>query len=134
MNVCTFLGRLTRDVELRYAGETPVANFGIAVNRRFKKDGQPEADFPRLVAFGKNAENIAKFFKKGSEIVVTGHLQTGSYEDKDGKKVYTTDIIVDQWSFTGGSKSDGQDGQTPAPQQQTGFVPVEDDDMDDLPF
>lgn len=102
MNKVILLGRLTRDVELKTGGanNTSFARFNIAVNRKFKnQDGIYEADFINCVSFGKNAENIAKFFTKGSQIGVTGRIQTGNYKDKDGKTVYTTDVMVDDFDF-----------------------------------
>ena len=98
MNKVELVGRLTRDPEIRQAGETQVCNFTIAVNRR-KKEQDHDADFPRCVAFGKTAENIGKYFRKGSQIGVVGHLQTGSYDHRDGYKVYTTDVIVEEFDF-----------------------------------
>lgn len=97
MNKVILLGRLTADPEIRYAGDTHVANFTVAVNRR-RKEQEHTADFPRCVAFGKVADLINKYFRKGSQIGITGHLQTGSYE-KDGRKVYTTDVIVEELDF-----------------------------------
>jgi single-strand DNA-binding protein len=104
MNKFIGAGRLTRDVEVREVGETKVAKFGIAVNRRFKKDGQPDADFINCVAFGKTAENIGNFFKKGSMICLSGRIQTGSYDKEDGTKVYTTDVVVEEFSFVESKK------------------------------
>jgi len=132
MNNCTFIGTMVRDPELR-TGNTNVCNFTLAVNRTFKKEGQPDADFPRFVSFAKTADAINQYFKKGDEIAIVGHLQTGSYDGKNGK-VYTTDIIVDKFSFTRGKKSDGN--QAPQQNQQqndlNGFQAVDGDD--DIPF
>lgn len=126
MNTVNLLGRLTKDIEVRYGdnSETAVAHFSIAVNRRFKnKDGNYDADFINCVAFGKTAEFLEKWFKKGQEIAVTGRIQTGSYTNKDGNKVYTTDVVVENVFFAGkGSKND-----------ESEFKPV-DDNMDELPF
>ena len=93
-------GRLVRDVELKGTIEFQIARFTVAVNRQFKKD---EADFINCVAFGKKAETIEKFFKKGSPINIEGRLQTGSYE-KDGVKHFTTDVIVGNFEFVASSK------------------------------
>lgn len=93
MNKVILMGRLTKEPEVRYSqGATPtaIAKYSIAVNRRFKKDGEPDADFFNIVAFGKNGEFAEKYFKKGQQVCVVGHLQTGSYE-KDGIKRYTTE-------------------------------------------
>ncbi len=96
MNKVILMGRLTRDPEVRYSqGAEPlaIARYSLAVNRRFKRDGEPDADFINIVAFGKNGEFAEKFFQKGQQVSVVGHLQTGSYE-KDGVRRYTTDVIV----------------------------------------
>lgn len=98
MNSVILIGRITKDIELRYTtGErqTAVAQFTVAVDR-MKND---EADFPRVTAFGKTAENTANYLHKGSKIGIQGRLQTGSYKDKDGKTVYTTDVIADRVEF-----------------------------------
>lgn len=102
MNKVILMGRLTRDPEVRYSqGEnsTAVARYTLAVDRRFKRDGEPDADFISCVAFGKIAELAEKYFHKGIKIVVTGRIQTGSYTNKDGVKVYTTDVIVEEQEF-----------------------------------
>ena len=130
MNKVITLGRLTRDIEMRQAGELHVGNFTLAVDRKFKKEGQPTVDFLRYVVFGKTAEIMDKYLSKGSMICVSGRLQTGSYDDKDGKKVYTTDVVVEEFSFAGG-KSDGESTQSP---KKDGFVPIVTEDDSDLPF
>ena len=99
MNKCFFMGRLTKDPEVRQATNTYVARFSIAVDRRYKKDGEPTADFISCVAFGKTAEFIEKYFKKGMKIALEGRLQTGSYTNKENQKVYTTDVIVEVVEF-----------------------------------
>lgn len=108
MNKVVLMGRLTRDPEIRQAGETQVCSFTIAVNRR-KKEQEHDADFPRCVAFGKTAELIGKYFYKGSQICVSGHIQTGSYENRDGYKVYTTDVIVEEMDFVDRKKEQADD-------------------------
>lgn len=95
MNKVVLAGRLTKDPEQRQAGNTSVTRFSIAVNRDFKKD---EADFINCVAFGKTGDAIAQFFSKGRPIMIVGRIQTGKYE-KDGKTVYSTDVIVDSFEF-----------------------------------
>lgn len=94
------IGRLTKDPDLKYISgtDTAVTSFTLAVNRSFKKEGQPDADFIRCVCYGKRAETIAKHFTKGRLIAISGRIQTGSYE-KDGVKVFTTDIIVEDFQF-----------------------------------
>jgi len=103
MNNCQFTGRLVRDPETRYtAGENSMAicRFTLAVDRKFKRDGDASADYPSFTAFNKNAENIQKYFCKGKPIIIEkSHVQTGSYVNKDGVKVYTTDFVVDEWDF-----------------------------------
>lgn len=125
MNKVVLLGRLTKDVELRYSanGETAIARFTVAVSRRGKKD---EADFIQCKAFGKTAELIEKYFRKGSQICIVGRIETGSYDDKDGKKVYTTDVICEDFDFIG--KKDEQKQEAPKQTEQTA------DPWDDLPF
>ena len=100
MNKVILIGRLTKDPELRYAAGsgTAVCRFTVAINRQFKKD---ETDFINCVAFGKTAEFIEKYFKQGSKAVVAGRIQTGSYTNKDGNKVYTTDVVVEEIDFAG---------------------------------
>lgn len=121
MNKVILCGRLTADPEVRYAREDlAIANFAVAVDRKFKKDGEPTADFLRCVAFGKTAETIEKFFSKGRKILLEGHIQTGSYTKDDGSKVYTTDVVVESFYFVE-SKNDSGNGseetQQSAPRQ-----------------
>lgn len=121
MNKTVLIGRITKDLELKQAGNTTVCKFSLAVNRQSKKEGQPEADFISIVVFGKTAENLAKYMGKGKQIAVSGKIQTGSYTDKEGKKVYTTDVIADEIQFLDKLESG-----------QADFTPVEDND--NLPF
>lgn len=106
MNVWTGTGRLTKDAVIRTAQETTVARFTLAVNRKYKKDGE-NADFISCVAFGKTAEFIEKYTKKGMKVEIVGRIQTGSYE-KDGAKVYTTDIIVETIDFAESKKAENK--------------------------
>lgn len=100
MNLVVLMGRLTRDPEVRMSQNgTNIARYTLAVDRRFKRDGEPTADFIRCVAFGKSADFAEKWLSKGIKIAVSGRIQTGSYTDKDGKTVYTTDVIVDSQEF-----------------------------------
>ena len=102
MNKVVLMGRLTRDIEVRYsAGDnaTAVAKYTLAVPRRFKRDGEPDADFISCVAFGKSAEFAEKYFHQGTKIVITGRIQTGSYTNRDGQKVYTTDVVIEEQEF-----------------------------------
>src|SRR5690625_4555276 len=101
LNRTVLVGRLTNDVDLRYTSNgKAVGNFILAVNRPFKNaQGEQEADFIRCQAWGKQAENLANYMKKGSQIGIDGRIQTGSYQDKDGKTVYTTDVVADNVQF-----------------------------------
>lgn len=103
MNKVILMGRLTRDPEVRYtqrdSDTSAVARFSLAVDRRFKRDGEQTADFINCVAFGKTGEFIEKYGHKGTKFVVEGRIQTGSYTNKDGQKVYTTDVVVEQVEF-----------------------------------
>lgn len=106
MNSAILTGRITKDLELRQTqGGTAVLNFGLAVDRRFKKDGEQTADFINIVCWGKTAELVAQYMSKGSKIGVIGRIQTGSYE-KEGQKVYTTDVIAEQVEFLDSKKKD----------------------------
>lgn len=118
MNNVVMMGRLTRDVEMRHSkGENAVAvaNFAIAVNRSFKREGEPDADFFNCVAFGKTGETIEKWFKKGSMICIQGRLQNNNYKNKDGQTVYSMQILVNEFSFCGkseqGSSSSNSNGE-----------------------
>lgn len=152
MNSVQLLGRFARDPEVKYTQSgSAVARFSLAVDR-YMKD-QKTADFISCVAFGKTAENVQKYFHKGSKIAVHGNIKTGSYDGKDGKKVYTTDVWVEGFDFCESSGNAAYSQQAPggyaaysqqtpggysAPAQQTstpdGFVPVEFTDEGDLPF
>ena len=101
MNKVFLIGRLTRDPELRYsASNTAVMRCAIAVDRQFVREGEERgADFINIVAFSNRAETMNKYLTKGSKIAIEGRIQTGSYDDKDGKKVYTTDVLVDNFEF-----------------------------------
>ena len=96
MNSVALIGRLTREPETRTSGETKVANITIAIDRPPKKDGSKETDFPRIVAFGKTADIVVRYCKKGARVGIQGRIQTGRYENQNGETVYTTDIIADR--------------------------------------
>lgn len=136
MNKVILIGRLTKEPEVRYAGETAVARYTLAVDRRFKKDGEQSADFIGCVAFGKAAEFAEKYLQKGTKIAVTGRIQTGSYTNKDGQKVYTTDVIIEEQEFCE-SKSSNTGNIAPTgsatPTGNEDFMSIP-DDMEDLPF
>ena len=139
MNTVCLIGRLTRDPEVRYTtGQEPIAiaNYTLAVDRRFKRDGEPEADFIRCIAFKKSAEFAEKYFKQGTKIAVTGRIQTGSYTNKDDMKVYTTDIIIESQEFAESKKTASESVQ-PQPEPQAGkdgFIPLPDGLDEELPF
>lgn len=101
MNKAIEIGRLTRDPEVRYSqgSNTAVARYTVAVDRKFKREGEPTADFIPCVAFGKQAEFAEKYFRKGTKVVISGRITTGSYTNKDGQKVYTTEITVEEQEF-----------------------------------
>lgn len=147
MNKIILSGRLTADAELRYTPDgVPVASFTLAVNREFKKDGQPNADFINCVIWRKPAENTANMVNKGCRVIVVGKWQTRNYEAQDGKKVYVNECIVDQIEFidftnaNGANSSDNTQSNTNTPQNNqnanTGqFNGLSDDDINDgLPF
>lgn len=132
MNKVILVGRLTRDPETRQAGETTVTRFSLAVDRRFRKAGDetsPSADFPSCVAFGKTAEFISKYFKQGMKIALEGRMQTGSYTNKDGNKVYTTDVIAEAVEFAESKKTDA--GEPPSVDE---YITIPEGIESDLPF
>lgn len=147
MNKVILMGRLTRDPEIRYTqGETStvVARYTLAVDRKFKRNGSEQsADFISCVAFGRMAEVAEKYFRQGIKIVVTGRIQTGSYTNKDGQKVYTTDIVVEDQEFAeskAASEQSGYQHSAPAarPEPSTaagdGFMNIPDGIDEELPF
>ena len=131
MNKVILMGRLTRDPEMRGDGTSLVARYTLAVDRRFKKEGQAETDFINCVCFGKSAEFAEKYLKKGTKIVVTGRIQTGSYTDKDNKKVYTTDVIVEEQEF---AESKGASGESAEVKADNDFMDIPANVKDDMPF
>lgn len=139
MNKVILIGRLTRDPEVRYSqGEKPtaIARYSLAVDRRFKKDGEQSADFINCVAFGKAGEFAEKYFKKGTKIAVEGRIQTGSYENKDKQKVFTTDVIIENQEFAESKASSSGGGNNPNPTQAdgSGFMNIPDGIDESLPF
>ncbi len=100
MNSVVLIGRLTRDPEIRYTGEQmAVASFSVAIDRPQRNDREKQTDFPRITVFGKQAENCEKYLKKGRLVGIEGRLQTGSYTNKEGQKVYTTDVVANRVEF-----------------------------------
>ena len=142
MNKVILMGRLTRDPEVRYSqGEqaTAIARYTLAVDRRFKRDGDQTADFIGCVAFGKLGEFAEKYLRKGTKVVVTGRIQTGSYTNKDGQKVYTTDVVVEECEFAesknaAGDNSTPSDRPSPSSAAGDGFMNIPDGIDEELPF
>ena len=146
MNKVILMGRLTRDPEVRYStsGDTQlaIARYTLAVDRRFKRDGDQSADFIRCVAFGRSGEFAEKYFHQGTKIVAEGRIQTGSYQDKDGKTVYTTEVVVENQEFAESKAASDNNSYQPQPTAQAPTAPAGDgfmnipDSVDDsgLPF
>ena len=137
MNSVQLVGRLTRDPEIRYAdGGSAIARFSLAVDRRYKSENGPTADFPNCVAFGRTAEFIEKYFRKGMRMGCQGRIQTGSYTNNDGQKVYTTDVVVESCEFVEAKASqqseENNDGFGPA--DENGFMNIPDGIDEELPF
>lgn len=135
MNKVILMGRLTRDPDIRYtAGDTPTAaaRYTLAVNRRYKREGEAAADFISCVAFGSSAEFTEKYLHQGSKIVISGRLQTGSYINREGQKVYTTQVVVEEQEFVESKKAqvENQDLQT----AEDGFMNIPDGIDEELPF
>lgn len=137
------MGRLTAEPDVRYSqGENPtaVAKYTLAVDRRFKRDGEPTADFIRCVVFGKPAEFTEKYFRKGTKICISGRIQTGSYTNRDGQKIYTTDVIVEEQDFAeskaAATQNNIQAGPSPyGPADLDGFMEIPSGiDDEELPF
>lgn len=137
MNSVQLTGRLTRDPEVRYTdGGLTIARFTLAVNRRFKQEGGPDADFIRCVAFGKTAEFIEKYFTQGRKMDLNGRIQTGSYTNQDGQKVYTTDIVVENVEFGESKASQGNYGNSNQDSGgiDDGFMSIPEGIDEELPF
>lgn len=138
MNKVILIGRLTRDPEVRYTqgdNAMAIARYSLAVDRRFKRDGEPDADFINCVAFGKSGEFAEKYLKKGTKIAVIGRIQTGSYTNKDGQKVYTTDVVVEEQEFAESKNSGSSDNNQSAPaNKNTDFMSIPDSIDEELPF
>lgn len=149
MNSVVLMGRLTRDPEVRYSqGENPIAfaKYTLAVDRRFKKEGQPEADFINCVTVGKLAEVVEKYFRQGMRVCVQGSIRTGSYTNKEGQKMYTTEVYTENVEFAqsksegnapvSGAKAASNPAPAPAPQATAsdGFMNIPDGIECELPF
>ena len=145
MNKVILMGRLTRDPEIRYTSgdnQTAVARYSLAVDRRFKRQGDEQtADFINCVVFGRGAEFAENYLRQGTKIVAVGRIQTGSYTNKDGQKVYTTDVVVEEQEFAESKNAQGNTGGQSAPSRpepnQTsgnGFMNIPDAIDEELPF
>lgn len=137
MNKTIQSGRLTGDPEVAYSkgSNVCIARYTLAVDRKYKKEGEPTADFIRCVALGKLGEFAEKYFRKGMKVEITGRIQTGSYTDKNGNKVYTTDVLVEEQEF-GEAKKDTQENAPSAPTRtdSDGFMNIPDGIDEELPF
>ena len=136
---CTILsGRLTADPEVRTTQNgTVMVNFTLAVERRFKRDGEPTADFIRCVAFGKSAEFFERYVSKGKKMIIRGRIQTGSYTNRDGQKVYTTDVIVEDQEFAESKAASAEATEVPEasrPEAPDDFMAIPEDIAEVLPF
>ena len=144
MNKVILMGRLTRDPEVRYSqgdNAMAIARYTLAVDRRFNRNGDDQsADFIGCVAFGKSGEFAERYFRKGTKVLVTGRIQTGSYTNKDGVKVYTTDVVVEDQEFAESKNAGGNDSgfapsMSPAPSAAgDGFMNIPDGIDEELPF
>lgn len=137
MNKVIEIGRLVREPEIRYsqgASSTCVARYTLAVDRKFKQEGQPTADFINCIAFGKLGEFAEKYLRKGIKIAVTGRIQTGSYTNKDGQKVYTTDVVVEEQEFCESKSSNQSQGNDRPQTSSDDFMSIPDGVEDGLPF
>lgn len=137
MNKVVLMGRLTRNPEVRTTETTTVAKYALAVDRKFHRDGENTADFINCVTFGKSAEFAEKYLKKGTKVVVVGRIRTGSYTNKDGQKVYTTEVAVDEHEFCESRNSTGTSAPAPsAPADSAApeYMNAPDGIDDDIPF
>ena len=138
MNKIILMGRLTKDPDVRYSqGEKSmaIARYTLAVERKFKRDGEATADFINCIAFGKNGEFAEKYLHKGIKIAVVGRIQTGSYTNKDGNKVYTTDVVVEEHEFAESKNASQSERPQPMPQTDSdGFMSIPDGIDEELPF
>lgn len=140
MNVVVLMGRLTRDPEVRYSqgvNSTAVARYTLAVDRPYRREGENNTDFIGCVAFGRNAEFAEKYLRKETKIAITGRIQTGSYVNREGQKVYTTDVVINTQEFAGSrneAQEPAQKGQPMPEAGEDGFMNIPDGIDDELPF
>ena len=138
MNKVILMGRLTRDPEVRYSqgkNSLCIARYTLAVDRRGpKKENEPNADFINVVAFGKLGEFIEKYVKKGTKLTISGRIQTGNYTNKDGQKVYTTEIVAEDQEFAESKKDGSTEGAQGSSAKEGEFMNIPEGIEDDLPF
>nr|DAY53271.1 MAG TPA: Single strand binding protein [Caudoviricetes sp.] len=138
MNKVILMGRLCADPEVRYSqneNQTAVARYRLAVDRRFKREGDQTADFIPCVAFGKAAQFAEYYLHRGTKIIITGRIQTGSYTNRDGQKVYTTDVVIEEQEFAESKGASGNiEGSAPQATDPDGFMSLPDGIDEELPF
>nr|DAX61008.1 MAG TPA: Single strand binding protein [Caudoviricetes sp.] len=141
MNKVILIGRFVRDPEIRYtSNDKCCANFSIAVDRKYKQEGQQDADFPRVIAWGKTAEFIEKYFRQGMKIVIEGRIQTGKYTNKEGQTVYTTDVVAESVEFAESKSASSNSNSSKTAESkpkidEDGWMNIPDDvDDEGLPF
>lgn len=143
MNKVILMGRLTRDPEVRYSSgenQMAIARYTLAVDRKFNRNAEDQnADFIGCVAFGRSGEFAEKYFRKGIKIAITGRIQTGSYTNKDGQKVYTTEVVVEEQEFAESKNASGGGGNTAdggmhGSTAGDGFMNIPDGIDEELPF
>ncbi|MCQ2542823.1 MAG: single-stranded DNA-binding protein [Lachnospiraceae bacterium] len=142
MNKVILMGRLTRDPETRGEGTSLVTRYSLAVDRRFSRNEENNTDFINIVAFGKSGEFAQRYFKKGTKVLLTGRIQTGSYTNKDGQRVYTTDVIAEDQEFAESKNASGNNGgqtdtyssSSNSVQDDGDFMNLSDGVKDDMPF
>lgn len=138
MNKVILMGRLCADPEVRYSqneNQTAVARYRLAVDRRFKREGDQTADFIPCVAFGKAAQFAEYYLHRGTKIIITGRIQTGSYTNRDGQKVYTTDVVIEEQEFAESKGASGNiEGSAPQAADPDGFISLPDGIDEELPF
>ena len=131
MNLCIIMGRLTRDPEVSSSTNgTTFARYSVAVDRRFKREGDPDADFFNCTSFGKQAEFVERYLKKGTKVVVKGRLQNNNYTNKDGSKVYSVQIMVEDVEFAESKKADGSESTA----SSDDFLNLPEGLVEELPF
>ena len=141
MNLCIMMGRPTKDPEIHYTQDgKPIARFTLAVDRRFKREGQPDADFHTCICFGRTAEFVEKYIQKGTKILVNGALQDNNYQGRDGQMVYSKQIVCDNIEFAESKSASQGAPKQAAPKQpeqkpdKDGFMNIPDGIDEELPF